>query len=215
MIHEPFQFNEHILKVVPTGAYSHEVNLILSDEKNNWEHDLFNDEHSGLEIAIARLKMDISDSNKEISNYKNQVDKQREKIETLEKSQKKPKDYVKILNSCGENIANLIESICETESYIAEKTKELKDFEHKHLVSLNQTRSLGGVKANYKKHKNLDYLKKEVHYHCALADEYRYGHKYVAPYRGHLLNYETAPFEKRTVDVLNFRAKDYNYELSY
>lgn len=215
MNNEPFVFNDIILKVVPTGAYTHEVNLILSDEKNNWEHDLFNDEHSGLEIAIARLKMDISDSNKDISSYKNQVDKLREKIETLEQSQKKPKDYVKILNSSGENIANLIENIRNTESYIVEKTKELTDFEHKHLVSLNQTRSLGGVKANYKKHKNLDYLKKEVHYHCALADEYRYGHKYVAPYRGHLLNYETAPFEKRTVDVLNFRAKDYNYELSY
>jgi len=215
MNREPFVFNDIILKVVPTGAYNHEVNLILSDERSNWDHNIFNDEHSGLEIAIARLNMDINDSNKEISNYKNQVDKQREKIETLEKSQKKPKDYVKILNSCGENIANLIESIRDTESYIVEKTKELKDLEHKHLVSLNQTRSLGSVKANYKKHKNLDYLKKEVHYHCALADEYRYGPKYVAPYRGHLLNYETAPFERRTVDVLNFRAKDYEYELTY
>jgi predicted nucleic acid-binding Zn-ribbon protein len=146
-----FEFNDTILKVVPTGAYTHEVNLILSDEKSNWKHDIFNDEYSGLEIAIERLKVDINDSNKNLSNYKNQIDKLREKIEKLENTAKKPKDYEKVLNNYGENIADLIENISDTEIYISEKTRELKDAEHKHLVSLNQTRQLGNVRSNYKK----------------------------------------------------------------
>ena len=95
----PFEYNDIILKYLPTGAYTHIVNLILSDERSNWSHNIFSEEHTGLEIAIARVNMDIQESNKELNTYKSQIDGLRERIDKLEKIERKPKDYAKLINN--------------------------------------------------------------------------------------------------------------------
>lgn len=208
---QDFEYNDTILNSTPTGAYTHIVNLILSDERSSWSHNIFSEEYTGLEISIARLNMDIKESCKELNSYKSQIDGLREKIEKLEKVEKKTKDYAKLLNGYNENINNLIENIFNIEEYIDEKKKKKDDLELNHVISLNEHRSLGIAKNNYKLHKNLDYLIKDVHYHCALSDQYRYGPKYVAPYKNHLLTYDTAPFNKETVDRMNYKANDFEY----
>lgn len=208
---QEFEYNDIILKSHPTGAYTHIVNLILSDERSNWSHDIFSEEYTGLEVPIARLNMDIKESNKELNTYKSQIDGLREKIDKLEKLEKKPKDYVKLINSYNDNVNNLIENIFNIEGYIEEINKKKNDFELDHVISLNEHRLLRIARNNYKKHKNLDYLIKDVHYHCALSDQYRYGIKYVAPYKDHLLKYESAPFNNETVDRMNYKARDFEY----
>lgn len=206
-------FKNNILKIVPTGAYTHTVNLILSDERNNWSHNMFEDDFTGLEVSMGRSRDEINKINKEINNYKSQIDVLREKIEKIEKSDKKPKDYEKIIESNNENINNLINNIFITEGYLNKINKEYKKIEEKHLISVQERRSLRIAKYNYKLHKNLDYLFKEVHYICSYADEYRYGPKYVAPYRNHLLTYDKAPFDEKTVDFLNYRANNFEYPI--
>jgi len=207
----PFEYNDIILNYNPTGAYTHVVNLILSDERSNWSHDIFSEEYTGFEVQIARLNMDINESNKELNSYKSQIDVLREKIDKLEKLEKKPKDYVKLIKSYNDNVNNLIENIFNIEEYINEKNKKKKDLEFVHVISLNEHRLLRIARNNYKLHKNLDYLIKDVHYHCALSDQYRYGIKYEAPYKDHLLTYETAPFNNETVDRMNDKARDFEY----
>ena len=155
--------------------------------------------------------MDIQESNKELNTYKSQIDGLRERIDKLEKIERKPKDYAKLINSYNENVNNLIENIFNIEEYIEEINKKKNKLETDHVISLNEHRLLRIAKKNYKLHKNLDYLIKDVHYHCALSDQHRYGVKYVAPYKDHLLAYKTAPFNSKIVDQMNYKAIDFEY----
>ena len=84
------------------------------------------------------------------------------------------------------------------ELYLNEKTLELDEknlpqLELDDFVFESHSSRLEAIERIYKKNKDLDELKRLVHYTCELLDKYLYGNHYVAPYKDHLLSWETAP----------------------
>jgi len=91
------------------------------------------------------------------------------------------------------------------ELYLNEKTleldeKKLPQLECDDYVFESHSSRLEAIERIYKKNKDLDELKRLVHYTCEIVDKYVYGNHYVAPYKDHLLTWDTVP--QKFKDVL-------------
>lgn len=100
---------------------------------------------------------------------------------------KNNKNQIDILNK------EIEESI--QELYLNEKTleldqKKLPQLELDDYVNDAHESRLIAAERIYKKNKDLDELKRLVHYSCELFDKYFYGNDYVAPYKDHLLSWD-------------------------
>lgn len=91
------------------------------------------------------------------------------------------------------------------ELYLNEKTleldeKKLPQLELDDYVYEAHDSRLIAAERIYKKNNDLDELKRLIHYTCELLDKYLYGNHYVAPYKDHLLSWETVP--QRFKDIM-------------
>jgi len=91
------------------------------------------------------------------------------------------------------------------ELYLNQKTleldqKKLPQLELDDYVFNSHDSRLEAIERIYKKNKDLDELKRLVHYACELLDKYLFGNDYVAPYKDNLLSWDTAP--KRFKEVM-------------
>jgi hypothetical protein len=133
--------------------------------------------------------------------------KMQEKDSKISDAEKK---NFKILNDMNikldMEVSNLIDMISPIEEKKEVLQNELNDLEYRGMVSKNEYYGLRRAKYDYNKTKDIEYLRKSVHFICAYADKLRYGNNYIAPYLGHPLDANTSPFSSETTYLMNRRA---------
>ena len=125
-------------------------------------------------------------------------EKEQEHIKLLkEKATNKKQKKIQKLNK---EIEESIEDLQLHEKTLELHQKKLPQLECDDYVFESHDSRLEAIERIYKKNKDLDELKRLVHYTCELLDKYLFGKDYVAPYKDHPLTWENAP--KKFKDVM-------------
>jgi len=109
-------------------------------------------------------------------------------------------ENTKMLN---EEIEECIGEIPYLEELIVKLEKRIPHVELKVYKLNSKDSQINDALRNYKKSKDFEIFRKEMHYIYDLYDKDAFGKDYVAPYKGHLLSYERSPFTREETDRLN------------
>jgi hypothetical protein len=217
-------YEEHVAEATPTGAYELIVNSIVVDSTRS-DMNLYREPFVWYETELGCLRNLIKNDECEVKKIKMQIDESRGKIDKnierinniVKKMQDKEskvsdtekKDY-KVMNDMNKkldmDVSNLIDQISIIEQKIITEQNQLFNLEYREMVSKNEYYGLRRAKNEYNKTKDIEYLRKAVHFICAYADKLRYGNNYIAPYLGHPLDLNNSPFSAETTYLMNRRA---------
>jgi len=210
-------YEDHVLETIPTGGYEHIIRSILANEASHWENSTYSGEYSYYPVTKGRIEHSIYQNNLLIRSLKDKIDKMRDKIENtkdkmselIEKKLENSSD-MKILQSTFEKIPEFEEQINEwiqeilyTEDQNIIENQKLQDYNYSEYVGSFEYNGIKRAQYDYKKNRDLTYLRKAVHYICSHADKLRHGSKYIAPYPGHLLDKSNSPFSPEETERMN------------
>jgi hypothetical protein len=113
------------------------------------------------------------------------------------------------IDSFNKDIEGLIEELPLHEETLRLDNIKLPILELDDMVREAHESRLDEAEKIYRKNKDVEELKRLVHYTSDLIDKHYYGSKYVAPYKGNLLSWESVP-ESFKIFKMNHFMKLYN-----
>jgi len=167
-----------------------------------------------LQNEIKKTETEIETLKSRVDNARDQIDKNTEKISEIktksnvtEAEKKEAKLLSDKIPKLEQQISECIDEIAELEPVLKDLTKELEHHEWMEICSRTEFYCLSRARNEYFKTGDIQYLRKAVHSICSYADSLRYGSKYVAPYKGHPLEYDNSPFSEDATDRMNFNSQ--------
>lgn len=82
--------------------------------------------------------------------------------------------------------------------------KQLPEYQLIEYYSMIRDGSIDRAEAIFKKNRDIEELRRLVHHCCESFDKFLYGSEYIAPYKDHLLSWDTAPEQFKRVTFENF-----------
>jgi predicted RNase H-like nuclease (RuvC/YqgF family) len=212
----------------PTGAYDNIVSTIRYDRNRNSrysESKLYQGKFEFYEVEGTILRNNFENSKKDLSDIKIKIDQSRDNLDELNEKVAKlkskssltesEKKEIKILttkiSNLEEFISNSIDVIPYLESIIEVNKDKLEKFQWKEYIARSEYYGIRRAHEEYFKTNDLEYLRKAVHMTCSYFDKLRYGSKYIAPYKGHLLNESESPFSPEQTYRMNYSAEHTNW----
>jgi len=157
---------------------------------------------------LVNLK-NASEQSKNTSDKSNKYLKQLANIDI--KIFNKFKNNIVQIDTLSKDIEELIEELYFTEETLRLDNIKLPELELNDMVREAHESRLDAAERVYRKNKDIEELRRLVHYTCDLNDKYFYGPKYVAPFKGNLLSWESVPDSFKRF-YMNYFMKLYNDE---
>jgi hypothetical protein len=212
----------------PTGAYDNIVFTIRSDKNKNSrysESKLYQGKFEYYEVEGAILKINFENSKKDLSDIKIKIDQSRDNLDEANKKNiglkskssltESEKKEIKILTTKISNLEDFISSSIDDipyiESIIEVNKDKLEKYQWNEFIARDEYYGLRRAHKEYFQTNDLEYLRKAVHMTCSYSDKLRYGSKYIAPYKDHLLNESESPFSPEQTYRMNYSAQHTNW----